>query len=412
MAVHNYDSEGITFVDGWTSIKQKNYLKVNKMNEKTKKEIADSLQYIGMTQEEAEQKYENICIENGYELTDPLGLALYRSFVMQHRRSQKRPSNSGGDSLVKKCFGFFVGLEAPRDTLAWKRRKAKEEYNRDVDNALEKGIVAVATQNALGKWTVSTYKKGEYQEKIMTNLHPGAEEGNDGQYYIPLDDTERYMNGAENKGFGRPLATEEYRRQGIFYGSIDGGENFEMVLQGPNFISMEYNVSNPNTVYAVTTGTSKFYRSNDNGLTWDNMTNDVGLPNSGNNRGIIGVTDRISKNYSRVISILNTKLNLNAKLKKSNHFGVLNWNGMSNSTIQLMDLPKQTKINIGDTIITGGNSFIFPEGILIGNVLSYKLDDTQNYIEAEIGLFNDMTSIKNVHVIKNNHLAELKKLNE
>lgn len=224
MAVHNYDSEGITFVDGWTSIKQKNYLKVNKMNEKTKKEIADSLQYIGMTQEEAEQKYENICNENGYELSDPLGLALYRSFVMQHRRSQKRPSNSGGDSLVKKCFGFFVGLEAPRDTLAWKRRKAKEEYNRDVDNALEKGIVAVATQNALGKWTVSAYRKGEYQEKVMTNLPPGAEEGNDGQYYIPLDDTERYMNGAENKNFGKPLAPEEYRRQGIFYGSVDGGE--------------------------------------------------------------------------------------------------------------------------------------------------------------------------------------------
>ncbi len=78
---------------------------------------------------------------------------------------------------------------------------------------------------------------------------------------------------------------------GETYRSIDGGENFEMVLQGPNFISMEYNVSNPNTVYAVTTGTSKFYRSNDNGLTWDNMTNDVGLPNSGNNRGIIGVTE-------------------------------------------------------------------------------------------------------------------------
>ena len=41
-----------------------------------------------------------------------------------------------------------------------------------------------------------------------------------------------------------------------------------------------------------------------------------------------------------------------------------------------------------------------------------KLDDTQNYIEAEISLFNDMTNIKNVYVIKNNHLAELKKLNE
>lgn len=171
--------------------------------------------------------------------------------------------------------------------------------------------------------------------------------------------------------------------------------------------SLKYEVFNSKVI-------KNSYSLNNNYLTInsgniDSIAEDMGVVS---NKGIIGVTDRISKNYSRVISILNTKLNLNAKLKKSNHFGVLNWNGMSNSKIQLMDLPKQTKINIGDTIITGGNSFIFPEGVLIGNVLSYKLDDTQNYIEAEISLFNDMTNIKNVYVIKNNHLAELKKLNE
>ena len=141
----------------------------------------------------------------------------------------------------------------------------------------------------------------------------------------------------------------------------------------------------------------------------DSISEDMGVVS---NKGIIGITDRVSKNYSRVISVLNTKLNLNAKLKKSNHFGILNWNGLNYSTVQLIDLPKQTKINIGDTIITGGNSFIFPEGVLIGNVSSFKLDDTQNYIEAEISLFNDMTNIKNVYVIRNNDLEELKKLNE
>lgn len=78
---------------------------------------------------------------------------------------------------------------------------------------------------------------------------------------------------------------------GETYRSIDGGDNWEMVLQGPNFISMEFNVSNPNIVYAVTTGTSKFYISYDNGLNWYNITSDVGLPNSGNNRAIIGVTE-------------------------------------------------------------------------------------------------------------------------
>jgi rod shape-determining protein MreC len=156
------------------------------------------------------------------------------------------------------------------------------------------------------------------------------------------------------------------------------------------------------------------YSRNNNYLTInigniDSISEDMGVVS---NKGIIGITDRVSKNYSRVISVLNTKLNLNAKLKKSNHFGILNWNGLNYSTVQLIDLPKQTKISIGDTIITGGNSFIFPEGVLIGNVSSFKLDDTQNYIEAEISLFNDMTNIKNVYIIRNNDLEELKKLNE
>ena len=141
----------------------------------------------------------------------------------------------------------------------------------------------------------------------------------------------------------------------------------------------------------------------------DSINEDMGVVSS---KGVIGITDRVSENYSRVISILNTKLNLNAKLKKSNHFGVLNWDGMSFSTVQLKDLPKQSPVNIGDTIVTGGNSFIFPKGVLIGEVSSFKLDDTQNYIEIEVNLFNDMTNLKNVYIIKNNHKEELKGLDE
>ena len=141
----------------------------------------------------------------------------------------------------------------------------------------------------------------------------------------------------------------------------------------------------------------------------DSINQDMGVVS---NKGIIGITDRVSRNYSRVISILNTKLNLNAKLKKSNHFGVLNWDGVSFSTVQLKDLPKQSPVNIGDTIVTGGNSFIFPEGILIGEISSFKLDDTQNYIEIEVDLFNDMTNLNNVYIIKNNHIEELKELDE
>ena len=212
------------------------------MNEKMKNEMEKSLQYIGMTLEEATEKYESICAENSIETTDDFGLALWRTFVGQHRRSQNKPQNDSG-SLTKKVFGFFVALDAPRDSMAWKRRRAGEEYRRDSDNALENGIVAVATQNALGKWVISRYHKGEYQEKTVTNLPNGAEEGVDDQYYIPLDDTERYGNGGENKGYGKPLPVELYRRQGLFYGSVEGGENQIWAFSYKNQPAVEFEPS-------------------------------------------------------------------------------------------------------------------------------------------------------------------------
>lgn len=77
---------------------------------------------------------------------------------------------------------------------------------------------------------------------------------------------------------------------GETFRSTDAGQNWELVLQGPNLISMEFNPTNSNHIYAVTTGTTKYYRSFDNGLTWSNATNDAGLPNSGNTRAVVAVT--------------------------------------------------------------------------------------------------------------------------
>lgn len=193
------------------------------MDEKIKNEIEKSLQYLGITFDEAHQKFLSICEENNVEETDPSAIGCWRSYVSQGIRANKRGGESKSNNLTKQCFGAFIALEAPRDMMAWNRTKAKEEYIRDADKALEEGIVAVANQNALGKWTISRYFKGDYQEKVVAELPEGAEEVGDSMI-IPLDATERYMNGGENRNFGKPLPAEQMRRSGIFYGSVEGGD--------------------------------------------------------------------------------------------------------------------------------------------------------------------------------------------
>ena len=135
---------------------------------------------------------------------------------------------------------------------------------------------------------------------------------------------------------------------------------------------------------------------------------DMGVINS---LGIVGVIENTSTNYSTVLSILNTnKLKFNAKIKKSGHFGSLTWNGKSTGYVQLIDVPRLAQVRKGDTIVTGGQSEIFPENINIGAVEKVYISDETNFYTLDIRLFNDMTSLGYVYIIKNKDTPEIIKL--
>ena len=127
-------------------------------------------------------------------------------------------------------------------------------------------------------------------------------------------------------------------------------------------------------------------------------------------KGIVGVIDGTSKNYSRVLSILNTNSRINVKLKKTNYFGTLSWNGESPEITQLIDIQDLVKLSVGDTIVTSGYSSTFPPDIPVGSIESYRLNDTKNLYIIEVKLFNNMRNLEHVYIIKNTHINELKAL--
>ncbi len=139
----------------------------------------------------------------------------------------------------------------------------------------------------------------------------------------------------------------------------------------------------------------------------DSLQLDMGVITS---KGVVGIIDNVSNKYSTVQSILNTNSQVNAKLKNSKHFGSLVWNTEDPNTVQLIDIPRLTPVSIGDTIITGGKSTIFPEGILIGTVLDFSQTEDKNSLLLNIQLFNDMTNLEHVFIIKNNDALEIKNL--
>jgi len=129
-------------------------------------------------------------------------------------------------------------------------------------------------------------------------------------------------------------------------------------------------------------------------------------------QGIVGIVDRVSNDYSRVISILNSRSRINAQLSNTNHFGSLVWDGKNPNLVQLIDVPRQAPLKKGDTIITGGRSLIFPEGLPIGSIEDFTLDQTQSYYTINIKLFNDMTNIGYVYIIENVNKDAIEALQE
>lgn len=134
----------------------------------------------------------------------------------------------------------------------------------------------------------------------------------------------------------------------------------------------------------------------------DGIEKEMGVVSS---NGIVGIIAGVSENYSTVISLLNVDLKISAKLKKTDHFGSLYWDGRNYREVILGDIPQHVAIELGDTIVTSGFSSIFPPNINLGTIKSYETQGS-NFHTIRVQLFNDFKRIHDVWVVKNVHEDE------
>lgn len=139
----------------------------------------------------------------------------------------------------------------------------------------------------------------------------------------------------------------------------------------------------------------------------DGIAQDMGVITS---LGILGIVENTSAGYATVQSVLNTKSNINAKIKNTNYFGSLIWDAKRYDVVQLVDIPRSASLKVGDTITTGAMSSIFPENIPIGVIQEYTLNQNQSSYTINVSLFNDMTNIKHTYVIQSKDREEILEL--
>jgi rod shape-determining protein MreC len=139
----------------------------------------------------------------------------------------------------------------------------------------------------------------------------------------------------------------------------------------------------------------------------DGIHKDMGVITS---EGVVGTVIDVSDHFSRVMSVLHITNKINARIKKNNHLGSVTWEGKNYRQGLLTDIPSHVYLVQGDTIVTSGNSFIFPAGILIGTVDTCYADQGGKFNTARIDFSADHNRLFFVYIIENQRRDELRRL--
>lgn len=149
-----------------------------------------------------------------------------------------------------------------------------------------------------------------------------------------------------------------------------------------------------------------------NYLTIDKGTADGVRPELGviDHNGVVGIISNTGAHSARVLSLLNPNFRLSCKIKSTDYFGSLVWDGDDPTEALLEELPRHTVYHPGDTIVTSGYSAVFPAGLPVGTIIDADSDKNQNFFTLRVKLFADFTTLSNVQVVVNHMADELKEI--
>jgi rod shape-determining protein MreC len=112
-----------------------------------------------------------------------------------------------------------------------------------------------------------------------------------------------------------------------------------------------------------------------------------------------------------VIPVINPKFRLSEKLKNSENYGSVSWDGKNIRQAQLRELPKHEVFQQGDTVLTSF-SRIFPKNLIIGFVRDRGVSGDDNFNTFNVQLATDFYTLQDVLVIADRLYEEQKTLEE
>lgn len=116
--------------------------------------------------------------------------------------------------------------------------------------------------------------------------------------------------------------------------------------------------------------------------------------------GAVGIVTDVSDHYATVIPLIHGRTRLSGKFEKTPFFGSISWPAtMDYRHAQLSDIPRQAKIEKGDTVVTDTRSGLYPTGIPIGIVDTFYIEPQDQFYEVELTLTTNFAALNHVYIV-------------
>lgn len=171
----------------------------------------------------------------------------------------------------------------------------------------------------------------------------------------------------------------------------------------PDSALMRYNFIVAHVINNTTSRSHNYLTLNKGSL--DGVKPEMGVVDQ---NGVVGKVDVVGAHSSRVISLLNDYFKLSCKVKNTAHIGSLSWDGKDSKYALLLELPRHSVFNRGDTIVTSGYSTAFPEGVPVGLVDEGLPDFDENFLTVKVRLLPDFSKLSMVRLVVDNLADEIK----
>ncbi|MBA4144549.1 MAG: rod shape-determining protein MreC [Cytophaga sp.] len=122
--------------------------------------------------------------------------------------------------------------------------------------------------------------------------------------------------------------------------------------------------------------------------------------------GAIGKVKSVSEHYAVLISLLNVDEQVSSVIKRTQHFGTVQWEGSDPRVVGLKYIPRHVTPAVGDTVVTSGYNAVFPEGVFVGVIKEVNLKEEALFWDIKVELAQDFSKLAFVHVVRSNRKHE------